>query len=134
MIPRFCLSVLLLVVLAGCGSSGPPIAAVYGVVKLDDKPVPGALVQFTPENGRPSSGVTDSNGRYDLVYTHDQKGALLGTHKVKITTGREKAIVEGKVVQETVLEKIPMQYNVNSNLTAAVKTSGSAIDFALSSK
>ncbi len=134
MIARFCTTGVLFVILSGCGSSGSPIVAVHGLVKLDGKPVPEAVVQFVPEKGRPSTGITDANGRYDLVYTHDQKGALIGTHKVKITTGREKAVVEGKVVQETVLEKIPMQYNVNSNLTAAVKTSGSAIDFELSSK
>ena len=108
--------------------------AVHGTVTLDGKPVPDAVVVFTPETGRPSSGVSNTEGQYELVYAHDQRGAVVGTHKVKITTGRDKAVVEGKVVQEAVTEKIPKQYNVDSTLTANVSSNESEINFELSSK
>src|SRR6478672_13610229 len=61
--------ILLLVALAGCGQSGPQIAPVHGHVKLDGQPLANADVQFQPEGSqRPSSGRTDAEGRYDLMY------------------------------------------------------------------
>jgi hypothetical protein len=43
-------SMLFLVAVAGCGSSGPPIAYVSGKVTMDGKPLPNATVVFIPEN------------------------------------------------------------------------------------
>jgi hypothetical protein len=125
---------MLLVLMAGCGTSGPQMAAVSGTVTLDGNPVSDAIVEFTPEKGRPSRGVTDDAGRYDLSYTQDQMGAVVGVHKVKIMTGREEATLEGEVVQEAVIEKIPPQYNLNSTLTTDVKGASKDVDFKLLSK
>ena len=68
--------ILLLVALAGCSKSGPQIAPVHGVVKLDGQPLANADVQFQPDGSqRPSSGRTDANGHYELMYKRGQPGA-----------------------------------------------------------
>ncbi len=60
--------------LAGCGPSSdvPKLAPVHGVVTMDGKPLANATVRFIPESGRPSVGVTDEQGRYELNYTDEQ--------------------------------------------------------------
>jgi len=40
---------------SGCGQSGPPLGFVAGTVKLDGKPVPGALVTFISKEADGSS-------------------------------------------------------------------------------
>ncbi|HVL15492.1 MAG TPA: hypothetical protein VM529_23180 [Gemmata sp.] len=83
---------LLLAALAGC--SGPAnFAPVSGVVTLDGKPYPNAVVSFqplgTPDNpnpGRGSSAYTDENGRFVLKGEKDADGALIGKHRVRIMT------------------------------------------------
>ena len=80
------LSVLLLC-FCGCSSSDGNIGWVEGVVTLDGAPVEGATVRYYPASGeRGSSGKTDENGHYDLRYTRSQKGAIIGEHKVTIST------------------------------------------------
>jgi hypothetical protein len=82
----------LLAVLAGC-SGGPDVAPVSGVVTLDGRPYPKAVVSFqpigTPENpnpGRGSSAYTDEQGRFVLRTDNERKGAVVGKHRVRIMT------------------------------------------------
>ena len=81
----------LLVGAAGC-SGGPEYAPVSGVVTLDGKPYPKAVVSFqpigtgdNPNPGRGSSAYTDENGRFVLT-SDDKDGALVGKHTVRIMT------------------------------------------------
>ncbi|HJZ90964.1 MAG TPA: hypothetical protein VKE40_08830 [Gemmataceae bacterium] len=78
--------------LAGC-SGGKKIVPVSGVVKLNGQPYPNAIVTFQPLGsekepnvGRGSSGKTDDNGHYTLVYDGEKPGALVGKHRVRICT------------------------------------------------
>lgn len=85
--------------LTGCGGGDvPELATVEGIVKVAGKPLPNAIVDFTPtQKGRPSTGVTDENGRYSLVYLADTSGALIGTHKVtieRVSTDAEDVMTE----------------------------------------
>jgi hypothetical protein len=77
--------------LAGCG--GPRIAPVSGVVLLDGKAYPNAVVSFqpigseaNPNPGRGSTGITDEQGRFTLTYDGSQNGAVVGMHRVRIFT------------------------------------------------
>ena len=77
---------------AGCGG-GPKIAEVSGVVTVNGRPYPNAVVSFQPigskENpnpGRGSVAETDENGRFKLVYDGSESGALVGKHRVRIFT------------------------------------------------
>jgi len=108
----------------GCGGSDrPDLGTVEGVVTLDGQPLANAAVQFDPGTVRSSTGVTDANGRYELVYIRDTKGAAVGEHTVRITTQTE-----------TQPETLPPRYHAESTLTATVEPGHNEIDFALTSQ
>lgn len=123
----------------GCGGGGPsdvpPLGTVTGVVKLDGEPLAGAQVTFSPENGRSSTAETDATGRYDLRYSAELKGAVVGQHTVAITTYRDAVSDEttGKN-QPAVAERVPKRYNESTQLTEEVKAGANTIDFDLQSK
>ena len=124
-------AVLLLFCAAGCGGGGhgPELGAVDGVVHLDGKPLPGALIVFVPENGSPSRGFTDEEGRYTLAYSRDHEGAEVGKHTVRISTGQPADEDEDGNPTPAVPEKVPVEYNQQSTLTADVKPGSNEIDF-----
>jgi hypothetical protein len=92
----------LLVVLAGCsGGSGPKVVKVTGSLKYKGQPVTNALIQFEPENGRPSWAQTDEEGRFKVNYDREQDGAVVGKHKVHVkmrpsTAADQEAVMMGK--------------------------------------
>ena len=110
----------------GCGGSdGPPLGRVRGVVTLDGAPLEGALVRFDPvEPARASRGMTDSAGRYTLVYLRDIEGAVVGGHRVTIATAGEAASPE----------RLPTRYNQATTLTAEVTRGRNRHDFNLTSE
>lgn len=78
--------VMLLAVCCGCGSSGSKMAAVHGVVTYQQNPLPDADVMFIPRaGGRPATGRTDAQGRFDLTTSRNKDGALVGEHDVIVT-------------------------------------------------
>ena len=77
-----CLAGLLMLALAGCGSSGPKIVSISGTVTRGGNPVKDLTINFVPEGGRPSWATTAADGSYTLHYTRDQDGACVGKHKV----------------------------------------------------
>jgi hypothetical protein len=67
--------------LTGCGPDN--VVAVSGTLTYKGKPVTNAYIHFVPDNnGRPSMGETDANGRFTLTYDPQTKGAQIGKHKV----------------------------------------------------
>jgi len=75
-----------LLALAGCNKGDyPEMAKVTGIVTYKGKPVPNMMVNFMPTAGRPSWGKTDANGRFEMVFDSDYKGAEIGHHKVYFT-------------------------------------------------
>src|SRR5262249_47788795 len=76
-------------------NSGPPFAEVSGEIMLDGKPMPDAVVQFSPErekntNGPPSWGKSDEEGRFRLKSDdkYGKDGAVVGFHRVVIWDAR----------------------------------------------
>lgn len=96
---------------------------------MDQKPLAGGRVQFFPTDGRPSSGVTDASGTYELNYIRDVMGAEPGQHKVRITTDVLE-LPNGRETRET----IPTRYNRNTELMVEVKEGSNVFDFDLKSK
>ena len=124
--------------LAGCGRSGGNLAPVQGTVTLDGKPLAGAMVEFELDpgdnvyqktTGSISRGKTDANGRYTLEFTHEEEGALVGKHIVRITTRAMTIDAEGKEV--AVPERLPARFHRESKLTAEVEPGSNQIDFPL---
>jgi len=126
-----------LVTLAGCGSDAPPIGLVSGTVTHNGKPVPNLTVSFMPENGRPSWGMTNSEGYYSLHWDEDHDGAEVGTHKVSVAyipgsqaeeVGRSKVAPATPEDRKEVLKKYGIE---TSPLTQQVKPGKQTIDLKL---
>jgi hypothetical protein len=117
--------------LAGCGPGGPPLGTVSGTVTLDGKALPDALVEFQPEGqGSPSTGTTDQQGRYELLYAPGRPGAMLGKHRVTITTYRQESTDSGQAIE--IPERVPPWYNDQTTLVREVEAGEQTIDFPLS--
>ena len=87
---RYLSCLVLVIVVAGCGKSGPEVAPVSGRVTVDGQPMENVDVVFQPEDARsPSYGRTDKNGHYTLGYKRGVEGALVGSHGVGISVSRE---------------------------------------------
>jgi hypothetical protein len=128
---RFCGALVVAVLIAiGCSQRGFELAPVTGTVTMDGKPLAQALVRFLPQGGavnRPSTGVTDVDGKYRLLYSAREEGTIVGPVKVEITTGDPE---QPKLYPETV----PTKYNTETTLTRDVQSGDNVFDFDLQSK
>lgn len=70
--------------LTGCGRGGPEIVEIEGTVTRNGQPLPNVRIYFVPDDGRPSWGVSDDNGKFVLDYDLDYDGAKVGNHTVWI--------------------------------------------------
>lgn len=130
----------------GCSSSDQPeLGQVTGTITLDGKPLPGVAVVFQPENGRPARGVTNAEGKYELVYIRQTKGTKVGPNRVEVAPSEEGEESEGEEVGEgesqTATKKskstkmsVPARYNTKSELKVDVKSGSNTFDFQLESK
>ncbi len=128
-----------LLVLAGCSDGGPQLATVTGVVTVDGKPVPNAVVTFIPTGGSTSYGKTNAEGKYELMFTDTKFGAMIGKHNVELEVRRYSAgeLAEMKAAGESVATgfvAIPNKYKAAGALTADVKEGSNTINFELTSK
>jgi hypothetical protein len=122
-------SLILALFLTGCGSDGPDRGVVTGKVTLNGQPLEDADVEFQPDEGSPSYGMTDDRGHYDLMYTRDKRGAMIGEHTVRITTSTTDTDVRGNEV--AVPQRVPPKYNAQSELIREVKPGTNTYDFEL---
>jgi hypothetical protein len=115
----------------GCGDAN--LGRVRGTVTLDGQPLEGAMVTFAPvEGGRPAAGRTDARGRYQLVYSRDAGGAMIGEHLVTITTYDERPGENGE--DQIIAERVPARYNAKSELKRTVEAGSNEINFELESE
>ncbi|WP_139228558.1 carboxypeptidase regulatory-like domain-containing protein [Planctomicrobium piriforme] len=127
--------------IVGCGR-GPKLGDVEGVVTLDGKPVPYAVVIFVPQNVNPrvpSFGATDATGKYSLVISRDRRGAVLAEHEVQILTEKMSKrelqdLKETGAQVNTEFVPIPKKYRADGALKAEVKGGMNQIDFQLTSQ
>jgi len=105
-----CMALTMLATLIGCtGSTGPELGQVSGSVSIDGAPAPNVTVKFDPiGGGRGSTGVTDSNGNYTLVYSPDSTGAVIGQHNVSISS--EAVLSDDNLDLSTPQGSIPTAY------------------------
>jgi hypothetical protein len=111
---------------AGCAQDGPEVAPVTGRVTLDGQPLESIDVVFQPEDmKRPGIGLTNADGRYELVYTKGVAGARLGPHVVRIS-------FNPNLVKNA--PNVPERYNKQSELRAEVKPGDNVFNFELTSE
>lgn len=122
----------------GCRGQYGDLGKVTGKVTLGGQPLEGALVMFSPVNGKsPSSGRTDATGTYTLVYTRTGtriiNGAEVGEHIITIST-YQGANEDGEPPTPEVPEKVPFKYRDGAELLKReVKRGNNSIDLALDS-
>jgi hypothetical protein len=97
---------------AATGCRGGKAVPVKGVVTLDGQLMSGVMVSFVPtdqsgkliEGGRPATGVTDDQGRFQLTTFRTNDGAMPGDYRVTVVreqapaTSTEPDTVEGGAV------------------------------------
>jgi hypothetical protein len=122
----------------GCGADGPRVVRINGTVTRAGKPVDKLMVNFTPENGRASSGFTNPEGRYTLKYERGRDGAVVGTHKVwfqfKAAGPKEESdLAQGVLKLSPDVSAILQKYgnDKTSPLTVEVKEDNQVIDLPL---
>jgi len=106
----------------------PELGAVTGTVTLDGKPLENVTVVFESSSGRSAFGSTDAQGRYELLYTGNARGAVLGPNRVII-----KSRLDAPPGPDW-KDPIPARYNANTELTAEVVPGRNAFDFQLESR
>lgn len=125
------------VALCGCGG-GPKVVPVSGRVTMNGNPLPNAVVVFQPmassrgtDPGPGSVGVTDADGRFTLYSQLDksQPGAVVGKHRVRISPTEGGPAGDADATNPTKQKqaggkKIPVRYNVESDLTQDVPEGG----------
>src|SRR6266849_3541803 len=87
---RLCLVIVGSLVLVGCGGgAGAKHVAVFkvtGTVTLQGKPLPRAIVTFSPKEGQPVAfGMTNDKGEFTLTTYTDGDGAAAGSYGVVVS-------------------------------------------------
>jgi hypothetical protein len=129
----------MLLLAAGCGGPAYRVQPVSGTVTLDGHPLADARVSFEPRRegdafvaGPGSYGITDATGRYQLRTLDGQRGAVVATHDVTISTYQGKADPASDEPTIITPEKVPARYFEPGSLTFTVPADGSeAADFQL---
>lgn len=112
--------------ITGCSEQRYPLSSVSGIVTLEGKPLVDTRVLFDPlrqgdsiHAGPGSIGCTDESGRFALVTLDGDEGAVVGPHRVMITTFQQDE--KGKVIRK---EEVPMHYLRDRSLSFEVGASG----------
>jgi hypothetical protein len=127
--------------LGGCGGHDYPIAPVEGTITLDGEPLADAQVGFEPVRkekqttaGFGSYGQTDAQGHYRLESVHGDDGAVVGEHRVSISTMRFEEGPNGEI-KVVAPERVPERYQSGDALTFVVPEEGTEeADFALTTE
>jgi predicted small lipoprotein YifL len=107
-----------LLLLAGCGTSGPATYPVKGTASFEGRPIPEGDIQFIPENPEQRA----EGGRIvDGKFTFE---ATAGKKRVEITASRADPVLKGPKGEPTFVDYIPAQFNTQSTLTADVNAGG----------
>ena len=123
---------LLMPLLSGCGTSEFELAPVSGRVQLDGVPLAGARVVFEPHRtgeqalraGPGSWGLTDDDGKYTLETLDGDAGAVVGPHRVTISSFQgetDRTTQSVRVIQQ---ERVPERYQVPGMLNWDVPAEG----------
>ena len=96
---------------------------------MDGKPLKEAHVWFVMEGKRDALGVTDDEGRYEVVSSRTQAGAPIGLNKVRIETSlwnNAGIPIKGAII-------VPEKFRdpAKTELSAEVKAGANTFDFDL---
>ena len=105
-----------LLLLSGCGAEEAiPVVAAKGIVRINGTPAANIMVRFVPEGKQEtglisSTGVSDSEGRFQLIASDGREGAIPGQGQILLTDTEEERPAQGEVV--TKAPRLPPEYGV----------------------
>lgn len=88
---------------------------------------------FQSQDQTYSTGRTDAQGRYVLMFNSEKSGVLPGEKIVRIQLGKFPEDAENAPEISNNASELPPQFNLNSQLTATVVEGVQAVDFDLRS-
>jgi hypothetical protein len=77
-----------LTVLSGCDLGSEILVRKNGRVTRNGRPIPNLFLNFVPDKGRPSWGLTDADGNFVTHYDRTRDGIVPGMHTVFVTYKR----------------------------------------------
>ena len=104
--------------ICGCGGGSEfELVPVSGIITMDGKPLEGAEVVFAPQAvedqasvGPASVGTTDASGKYVLVTTKGEEGAMVTDHVVAVSLN--------KISDSAISAKADQAFKDNPDITA----------------
>jgi hypothetical protein len=114
----------------GCGSGNVPVA---GDVTYEGQPIDDGAITFVSQGGEPETKASChiAGGKYKF---EADRGPAPGKYRVEVTwlkkTGKKVPTGDGDPQDEKV-QVLPAKFNVQSTLTAEVKSGTRKLDFAL---
>ena len=136
---------LLLVGIIGCGDPLAPdyaalgLVPIHGIIKLDGKPLPDAVIKMEAADRTWSYGTTDASGNYRLKFNSECMGVLVGEKVVRISTtastGEEDEYEEDEngVKRPPKIELVPEVYFKKSKLKVNITPKMRELNFDLKS-
>lgn len=89
--------------LSGCGAEeATPVVAAKGIVRINGTPAANIMVRFVPEGKQEtglisSTGISDAEGRFQLVASDGREGAIPGPGQVLLTDTEEERPAQGEI-------------------------------------
>lgn len=118
-----CQSVLLMILLSGCGTKSSEILVpVEGRVLLNGEPLQSGSVITTPADGRGARGAIGADGHFSLATRAAGEGAVVGVHRVAVVAYNNAEAAAGNPEAEVTLI-VPTSYTSpdTSEITIDVK-------------
>ncbi len=117
----------LLLTAIGCGGEKLPV--VSGTITLGGQPLADAAVIFLPEDETqsPAQATTDASGKYTLEQDADVEGIQPGKYAVRITTFQPASPDDDPPIL-AIKEKVPVRYNLETELSAAVEAEQDSVE------
>jgi hypothetical protein len=122
---RCCFTLLIAIMLTGCGSSGPAKYSVGGTVTFKGEPLPTGKMTLTPANSKAKTTVAEiTAGKFATEVTE-------GDWAVNIQAVRETGPVIEALREAPREQYLPAKYNSESTLKITVPSAEGKFDFAL---
>ena len=131
----FCFVLSGVLLAAGCGEPTLTTGTVAGKVVDGNQPVPHVEVSFVSTAGPRATAITSEDGRFELMLTNGEKGAMVGENAVSVLTGLE--VVRPNKAGDMVMFRPPgpsLRYTFQTPLVVAPGVNEFTLDVSTATK